>query len=261
LNELNATSTPPELLERILELAGTEMVLVGGQALAFWAAYYRTSAPALAVTKDVDLLGTRRDAQRLARGLDARVTFPRRRDLTLLTAQVVKDLPGNAYVSIDVLSRVYGKITPEAIMRRSILAETPVGTFRVMHPLDVLQGRLENVHGLAEKRDEHGIAQLELAIRMTREFLRDVASREGAGPNEPRPVMLRHVARLEVLALSDPGRKTATRHAVHVADAIDPAPLLHVKPFVARKLPQLLKLMSSTRRAELAPMLARQGGQ
>jgi hypothetical protein len=202
------------------------------------------------------LLGTRRDAERLARGLNAKVTFPRRRELTLLAAQVVKSLPGNDYVNIDVLSRVFGGVTAEAIMRRSILAETAAGTFRVMHPLDVLQGRLENVHGLAEKRDEHGIAQLELAIRMTRAFLRDLASQEAASPKESRPVMLRHVARIEMLSLSDPGRKIATRHAVHVADAIDPIPLLHMKPFVEKKLPQLLKLMSAIRRAELAPALS-----
>ena len=45
-----------------------------------------------------------------------------------------------------------------------------------MHPLDVLQGRVENVYGLVEKQDEHGIAQLQLAIGMVRVFLRDIAS-------------------------------------------------------------------------------------
>ena len=38
------------------------------QALAFWAAYYPMTAPTIAITKDVDLLGTRADVERLARG-------------------------------------------------------------------------------------------------------------------------------------------------------------------------------------------------
>jgi hypothetical protein len=38
---------------------------------------------------------------------------------------------------------------------------------------------------------------------------------------------------------------------VHVADAIEPAPVGHIQPFVTKKLPQLLKLMSVARRAEL----------
>ena len=69
----------PEQLERILRLAGDGMILVGGQALAFWAAYYRAPAPRIAITKDVDLLGTQEDVKRIARGLNAVAIFPHER--------------------------------------------------------------------------------------------------------------------------------------------------------------------------------------
>jgi hypothetical protein len=243
---------PADLLERILRLAGTEMILVGGQALAFWAAYYHTAAPTIAITKDVDLLGTKSDVERLARGLDAKTVFPHKRNMTLLAGQVLKELPGGDYVNIDVMFRVYGDITTEVITTRAVLAESPAGRFRVMHPLDVLQGRLENVHGLSAKQDEHGVAQLRLAIDMVRKFVGDIGSQESTGADKPgRPVVLRHLARIESLSLSDAGRKVAKRYGVHVADAIDPAPVAHIKPFVSKKLPQLLKLMSAARRAEL----------
>jgi hypothetical protein len=101
----------PDLLERILELAGTDMILVGGQALAFWAAYYYTTAPSIAITKDVDLLGTRADVERLAHGLGGKAVFPHKNEMTLLVGQVMKDLPGGDYVNIDVMFRVYGGIT------------------------------------------------------------------------------------------------------------------------------------------------------
>lgn len=245
-------SVPPELLAQILELAGNDMILVGGQALAFWAAYYHTPAPTIAITKDVDLLGTSADVKRLAHGLDARAVFPRKRALTMLVGQVLKDLPGGDYVNIDVMFRVYGDITTEVIASRAVLAENPAGPFRVMHPLDVLQGRLENVHGLSAKQDEHGVAQLRLAIDVARRFVGDIASQETAATDDSaRPVTLRHLARIERLALSDAGRKVAQRHGVYVADAIDPASVGHIKPFVNKKLPQLLKLMSAARRAEL----------
>ena len=241
-----------ELLARILELAGTEMILVGGQALAFWAAYYSVPAPSIAVTKDIDFIGTRVDVDRLARGLGAKATFRRRRDLTLLTGQIEKDLPGGGYINIDVLSRVYGDISTESLTQRAIVAESPAGKFRVMHPLDVFQGRLENVYGLVEKQDEHGIAQLQLAIAMVREFLRDITSQEAERQDiGVRPVSLRHIRRIETLALSDAGRKVAKRYDVHLADAIDPVPLLHIKSFTAKKLPQLLRLMSAERQAQV----------
>jgi hypothetical protein len=243
---------PLDLLERILKLAGTDMILVGGQALAFWAAYYHASAPTIAITKDVDLLGTKADVERLARGLDAKAVFPHKQDLTMLVGQVLKDLPGGNYINIDVMFRVYGDIPTAAIASRAVLAENPAGRFRVMHPLDVLQGRLENVHGLPAKQDEHGVAQLRLAIDIARAFVGDIASQEATGADKSaRPVVLRHLARIETLALSDAGRKVAKRYGVHVADAIDPAPVGHIKPFANKKLPQLLKLMSAARRAEL----------
>jgi hypothetical protein len=244
------THTDQELLARILELAGIEMILIGGQALAFWAAYYDVAAPPIAVTKDVDFLGTRADVERLARGLGAKATYRRQRDLTMLEGQVEKELPGGNYVNIDVLSRVYGDVSAESVTKHSIIAENPAGKFRVMHPVDVLQGRLDNVYGLPEKQDEHGIAQLHLAIAMVREFLADIAAQEtGRAEKTERPVTLRHVRRIETLALSDGGRKVARRYNVHVADAIDPMPLLHLKSFATKKLPQLLKLMSTERQA------------
>ena len=162
--------------------------------------------------------------------------------------QVKKDLPGGDYINIDVMFRVYGDMTAEAIASRAVPAANAAGRFRVMHPMDVLQGRLENVYGLAEKQDEHGLAQLELAVVMTRSFIVDIASQES---KRARPVVLSHLSRIEAMALSDAGRKVAKRYNVHVADAVDPAPVAHIKAFTTKKLPQLTKLMSPARRAEL----------
>jgi hypothetical protein len=252
LTDRTEVRVPADLLERILELAGTDMILVGGQALAFWAAYYHTSAPTIAITKDVDLLGTKADVERLALGLDAKAVFRQKKDITVLVGQVLKELPDGNYVNIDVMFRVYGDIATEAIASRAVLAENPAGRFRVMHPLDVLQGRLENVYGLPAKQDEHGVAQLRLAVEVVQKFIADIGSQEASDADKSgRPVVLRHLSRIETLALSDAGRKVAKRYGVHVADAIDPAPVAHIKPFVSKKLPQLLKLMSAARRAEL----------
>jgi hypothetical protein len=67
----------------------------------------------------------------------------------------MKDLAGRNYINIDVMSRVHGGITTKPIASRAVLAESPAGPFLVMHPLDVLQGRLENVYALSAKQDEH----------------------------------------------------------------------------------------------------------
>jgi len=174
------------------------MILVGGQALAFWAAYYHTPAPTIAITKDVDLLGTRADVERLARGLDARAVFPQRRTLPCWWGRFSRTCPMAAISA----STCFSASTEISLPRLS-----PVARFwpkirravsRVMHPLDVLQGRLENVHGLAAKQDEHGLAQLRLAIDMSRNFVADIASQEASGVDgSGRPVVLRHFTRIE----------------------------------------------------------------
>ena len=238
------------MLHRILALAGQDMVLIGGQALALWAAIYHVLPSASAITKDVDFIGSQADVKRIAAGIAGKATFPHERALTLLMGQVSKTLPGDNYVNIDVLFKVYGDVSTDAIKARAVNVGIEGVTIKVMHPLDMLQGRLENLYGIPEKQDEHGLAQLILAIEVVQKFLVAEATRtEDAAP--ARSIVLKHVSRIETMALSDAGRKVAQRFGVHVADAIEPAPLLRLPEFMSRKLPQLMRSMSPDRQEEL----------
>jgi hypothetical protein len=241
------------MMERILAAAGKDMILVGGQALSFWAAYYEVQEPIAAITKDADFLGTRDDVRRIALALVGRAKYPLEKQLTALVGQIEKDLPGGEYINIDVMFRVYGDVSVNAIRSRAVVAELPGATVRVMHPMDVLQGRLENVHGLPEKRDAHGLEQLKLAIGMVRAFLIDEASRQAPAS---RPTTLKHISRIEEMALSDAGRKVAKRFGVHVADSIEVAAALHLRGFRAKKLPQLMGLMSGERQRAIEAVVA-----
>jgi hypothetical protein len=272
--ELREAFVDARQLEEILHAVGTKMILIGGQALSFWAGHYLIRADPIAITRDVDFLiptprsigalrgrdvdflESKDEVKRLAAALQGHAKFPHERAMTALVGQVVKDLPGGHYVNIDVLFRVHGDVTTDAIEKRAVDVELPAGRFRVMHPLDVLQGRLENVYSLAEKQDDHGLVQLELAIPIARAFLLDVASQD---TRSARPIVLGHISRIESMAASDAGRKVAKRHCLHVADAIDPQPVTHVKAFMAKKLPQLLSLMSPSRRAELSALAPKSG--
>jgi hypothetical protein len=268
--ELREAFVDARQLEEILRAVGTNMILIGGQALSFWAGHYLIGADPIAITRDVDFLipsprsigvlrgrdvdflGSKEEVKRLAAALQGHAKFPHERAMTALIGQVVKDLPSGHYINIDVLFRVHGDVTTDAIEKRAVNVELAAGRFRVMHPLDVLQGRLENVYSLAEKQDDHGLAQLELAIPIARAFLLDVASQD---TKAARPIVLGHISRIESMAASDAGRKVAKRHRLHVADAIDPQPVTHMKAFMTKKLPQLLTMMSPRRRAELSPLV------
>lgn len=247
-----------DLLDRVLAIAGTQTILVGGQALAFWASYYRIDEPIAAISKDADFLGSRNDVDRFAAGLNGVVRLPDRRLKTAPIGRVEVAISDMEYVHIDVLLEVFGDISQKAIRERSYAATIGTQTFKVMHPLDVLQGRLENVYGIKEKQDEHGIEQLRLAIQVVRAFVLAEASSDRTGAN--RSVILKHLNRIERMMLSDAGRKIAKRFSVHVADAMEFPGLTSHSGFMAKKLPQIVACMSPARIEELrkAALLAAQ---
>src|SRR5438876_943229 len=108
------------MLNRILSLAGEDMILVGGQALALWASIQGVLPPIHAITKDVDFIGSQADVKRIAAGISGDAVFPNERALTALMGQVVKRLPGDNYVNIDVLFKVYGDVSMDGIKARAV---------------------------------------------------------------------------------------------------------------------------------------------
>jgi hypothetical protein len=80
---------------------------------------------------------------------------------------------------VDFLSGVVG-LTTKDLVRRAIEMEVPnIGHLRVIHPIDVLDSRIQNLHLLPEKRTDAGIAQARLAVDVVRAFIRqEVATRD-----------------------------------------------------------------------------------
>ncbi|MBX3188745.1 MAG: hypothetical protein KF819_17135 [Labilithrix sp.] len=247
---------PKETVRRLLrEATELDLLLVGGQALKLWVERYRVVLPDefAYVSRDVDFLAPSAAAsdvvRKLARALGGRAVFPRRRAaLTALVGQAVKDVSDDEVFNVDVVHRVYG--ADEGLRARAM--ELRLGAdlgARLMHPLDVLKSRLDNLHGLAEKRNELGKAQLRAAIAVAQAFQREALRAENA-PGARRPTTLRYAAFVERLAASAAGKKVAARYGIHVADAIEPS-AVPVREFCEKKLPVLGRLMSSSRRREL----------
>lgn len=59
------------------------------------------------------------------------------------------------------------------------------GQVRVMHPIDVLDSRIQNLHVLASKRNAHGVAQAQLAVAMVRAFLSHEIATHGERVESP----------------------------------------------------------------------------
>ena len=122
---------------------------------------------------------------------------------------------------------------------------------------DTLQGWLkenkkgweENIGKLAEKQNDAGVRQLDLAIRVVDAYLRQQAARMTTlgDPEEMRTRKLMNLFSPVVdLANESAARKNAERHGVHVADSI-PVDLIPPGPFWDNKWDRLSQLMSPER--------------
>lgn len=108
-------SAPPEdeapldadTVDRFLSSLGPDMVLVGGQALAFWMDRFGIGAGEMVVTSDGDALGSAAAAHRMARLLPARLLEPRPGSATSLVAQLRIPAADGKVANIDILHMLY----------------------------------------------------------------------------------------------------------------------------------------------------------
>ncbi len=169
-------------VKKILAICSPRGLLVGGQALAFWADYLQVRLPATlasGVTGDVDFIGDSALARALGERLGWKVWIPALDDATPQTGKVSHRLRDGRVKQVDFLSGVIGLNTKDVARRAVRLALSSVGELRVMHPVDVLDSRIQNLHVLPEKRTEAGIAQASLAVEVARAFLRQEIAAHG----------------------------------------------------------------------------------
>lgn len=166
-----------ELLRRIGELS-QHVVLVGGQALAFWREHYgaRISVTDPINSKDIDFGGERDVVAQIGRRLGATWNLA---ELFGNSASVgvvdFTDLHGQTR-RIDFLDYVYGIELPE-VFAMAVEVEVPTDSepvaFRVMHPVHCLESRISNVGGLPGYDSKLGLDQARVAVQCAKEHLRD----------------------------------------------------------------------------------------
>ena len=107
------------------------------------------------------------------------IWIPTLDDSTPQTGKVTHRTKSGEVKQVDFLSGVAG-LTTKDLIRRAIELEVPeIGRLRVIHPVDVLDSRIQNLHVLPEKRTDAGIAQARLAVDVARAFVRqEVATRD-----------------------------------------------------------------------------------
>src|SRR5882724_9306540 len=128
----------PEDVQKILSICSPRGLLVGGQALAFWADHLQVPRPpslVSGVTADADFIGDSLLAKDLGKRLGWQTWIPALDDSTPQTGKVTHRTTGGGVKQVDFLSGVVG-LTTKDLARRAVELEVPtIGRLRVIHPI------------------------------------------------------------------------------------------------------------------------------
>lgn len=152
------------------------IVLVGGQSLAFWVDYFEIPYPEFdtpALTQDADFFGLAVDAEYLAKALGARVFLATMDHITPNTATLEFVGQSGQRLLIDFLSMLIG-LKDEEIKRLAVEFTRDDQRLRVLHPLLCLESRFHNLHRLSAKRNTNGVIQARLAVEVARAYIESV---------------------------------------------------------------------------------------
>jgi len=237
-----------EEIDQILRSCDGRALLVGGQALAFWAGYYQVAPLGVLsanVTSDVDFVGTAQVARELSQSLKPmgwRYWQPSPDDATSQTAKISKRIEGQGIKQIDFLGSIIGLKT-EGIQQRAIMLNLADGThIRVLHPLDVLESRLKNLAELPSKRNPQGIAQAHLALDVVRRFLEQLLGEQSSRR------LLDAIERVARVAREKSLEVVFHDYGLDLLTAV-PADRVPSEEFRTRRWPQILALIVEQRRA------------
>lgn len=193
------------------------IVLIGGQAVAFWIRYFNIKPRLAALTRDIDYLGTKAEAKRAS----ARLQVPHRLRIATLddatpgTALLLVDMAGYPEpVLIDYLAEIVGVSSGE-INRSAVTIEFQHEPLRVIHPLQLLQAKIWNLYRLAQKRTPEGIEQARLAIEIVIAFV----ERAGLSQRD----LLKTVETIGRFAATAPARYAREHHRLECLEAVPPS--------------------------------------
>jgi hypothetical protein len=230
-----------EVVLQLLSHIPGDLILVGGQALAFWVEHYSidatppTGEDEAYVSRDADFLGKRDHVKILAGIISGKALYPPQKAITILCGQVfVIDDATKTFMNIDVIHRI-GNLDSEAVRTRAVEASVEGNIFFVMHPLDVLISRVENYRGIQAKQNRNGLRQIELSIEVARRYILEAIKRDEG-------IAIKAIEKIAETARS-PAGIFARKHGAEIYSAILPEMLqvsIKNKNFLSKRLPKLI---------------------
>ena len=227
----------------------SEITLVGGQALNFWADRYFGSRDDF-VSGDIDLLGGTAEALRCARAWDAKINVADM-DSAMGSPNTAVVLigrgEGNLPLRVDFLGNLIGPSVRDVLKARFEVLAKQGFSFHVMHPLHIMESRIGNAFYLGRK-DESAMRRLELSFAITRAHIQDVIEQDVRSG-------LKLVERVVDVVLSERGKMSWYSGHDPMMAIPDPADMPEYPPlFSEKRWPQILSEVDAKRTAYAGTM-------
>ncbi len=156
---------------KIRDAGGQPYVLIGGQAVNYWAEHYLSVDPQLErlrpfTSEDIDFKGGSADVQRIARQLELAPGYPPKVQMTALAGLIPFHI-GDLKSVIEVVRRIPGisnATTP------AIQTEWDGKAIRVLDPISLLACKLE-LAATVSQRKRQDVAHLKILLPCVRAFL------------------------------------------------------------------------------------------
>lgn len=195
--------------------AGHLYVLIGGQAVNYWAERYLGVEPGLKThlpftSTDIDFCGNREDVQHIAGQLKLVPAFPPMVSMTALAGTIPLRI-GDERTNIEIVRRIPG-VTAGTVDALAIEMEWNGKTVRVLDPISLLICKIELALTVSQAKRQD-VEHLKILRFCVRGFLRELLLEVEHG-NVPAKAWLGAVNRLSKLTKSTHGRRAAKQFGV-----------------------------------------------
>lgn len=209
---------------------GLPYVLIGGQAVNYWAERYLTKEPELRkrvpfTSEDIDFRGNREDVRRIAAQLELTPVFPTKVAMTALAGAIPFRI-GDVASNIEIVRDVPG-VTAGSVDALAVGAEWSGQQIRVLDPISLLLCKV-NLALTVSQTKRQDIEHLKILFFCVRGFLRELLNEVERG-NIPAKGWLGAVNRLMKLARSTHGRKAAQKFEVRWSEILPSAEIARSK--------------------------------
>ncbi|HEV2171296.1 MAG TPA: hypothetical protein VGR40_10130 [Candidatus Binatus sp.] len=226
------------------------LILVGGQAAAFWIAKYEIADPRRVTTKDIDVFlseprpGVAVECAKDLSGELIVVKEPRAPDVAR-----VRFRAGGTELQIDFLRSLHGISSADLVSTKlGIVDDRASGKILyVMHPVLALTSRLLNTFELPGRLTEENLSRLRFSVEAVRAYLTDQLSSDA----DARQDVLPSIERVYRLTLHRTGLTAWLYYAIDLLRGIPASSHLTGCPpeFLEQRYPQMLRMVERKRSA------------